>query len=298
MNYYTHAGFMHTDEIVGYVECKLAGVCDRVVRLTDITNIPDDGIVGDIGRVHDPSAGRFDHHQGLFRRPDTGIPYATAGMIWDWYGVDICQRILESKPSIREAVAIMMRVDETFIQGIDAHDASNEYDFSPDEAMFYALCGTGKVRVMTISNAVAAMNNEDVHDHDAQLAAFYKAAEFMEILLISSIRAAAKFVETEKRFSQIADITEDIIVLSEHVPWKEIVHENYPTAKFIIAPSGHPGNPWSLLAVPVEPESRIVKIPIRRPEWFAGFIHQGRWIAGGDDADELRQVAKYSMYAY
>lgn len=54
MKYYTHSGFFHADEVAGYAICRLAGVCDQLVRLTDLSSIPSNGIVADIGRDWSP----------------------------------------------------------------------------------------------------------------------------------------------------------------------------------------------------------------------------------------------------
>ena len=89
-----------------------------------------------------------------------------------------------------------------------------------------------------------------------------------------------------------------VIILSEQLPWKEIVHEQHEDTLFVIAPSNHPGSKFSMVAVPVEPDSREVKVQIQRPEWFDGFIHQGKWIAGGNSVKELRQLAWFNITLY
>lgn len=187
MKYYTHAGFFHADEVTGYATCRLAGVADHPIRLTTLTEIPADGIVADIGREYDPGKQRFDHHQGLFPRAAGGIPLASAGMLWGQYGKYAVVSVLgnddgyyDSDPTVQ---AIADRVDETFIQGIDAHDADSAYHAE-------ASCSAGKVRLTTISNAGAMLNTEDTSDHEAQYDAFLSAAAFIQSLLVSSIKCA------------------------------------------------------------------------------------------------------------
>lgn len=85
-----------------------------------------------------------------------------------------------------------------------------------------------------------------------------------------------------------------ITLKNEFFPWKEFIHNEYPGVKFVIGPSAHPGNPYSLIAVPVSPESREVKCEIERPEWFHGFIHLGKWIAGGD-LEQLVKLAEWNF---
>lgn len=294
--YYTHAGSFHADDAAGYVELLLAGVVHYVLRLEDLTIIPSGGVVGDIGRHWDEGNDQFDHHQGFFTRPN-GYPYATAGMIWKKYGFKAVNNVISEsiqdasdKPSITEMEEIAARVDEILVQGIDAHDADSQYHCT-------ATCSAGSVRVTTISNVVSMMNTPDPSDGEAQLHAFGIACNFLGNIFRSAILSAAKFIEAKKKFAEVAQIDCEgaVIILYEGLPWKEIVHEQHPDALFVISPSNHPGNPWSMVAVPVHPERREVKKQIERPEWFKGFIHQGKWIAGGNSPEELRDLADYNF---
>lgn len=284
--YYTHAGLFHCDEVAGYAITYLADVCDEHERLTDINNIPDDGVVADIGRVYNPRKNMFDHHQGMLLR-ENGYPLASAGLLWREYGARAVRNLCD-KASDEDVSLIVKRVDESLIQGIDAHDSDNGYTTS-------AKCIGGKVRVMTLSNVISTFNTSDVSDKDKQDTAFEMAASFMYGILKNEIRAAQRHVENVRAFDDVADVHGEIIILSRHIAWKEIVAEKHPNAKFVIAPSSHPGSPFSLLAVPVEPDSREVKVPIERPSYFDGFIHQGKWIAGGDSIKTLLRLATYNL---
>lgn len=280
---------MHADEVTGYAICKLARQCGNFVRLTDLSHLPDDGILADIGREYDPRLKMYDHHQGFFTRPN-GMPYASAGMLWERFGMiasDFVTLPDGDRFTESEITEIANRVDESLIQCIDAHDADSAYSLT-------ATCSGGEVRPLSISHIIAMMNSDDPKDHDAQAVVFQKAADLMTDILISAILSAAKFIEAKKKFAKVSEIRGNVIVMSEGLPWREIVHENYPEALFVIGPSGHPGNPYSLLAVPVKPESREIKKPIERPEWFKGSIHQGKWIAGGESIEQLEKLAQFN----
>ena len=285
--FYTHSGFFHADEVTGFAICELADQCSEVVRLTSLDDIPEDGVIADIGREYDPERLKFDHHQGMIRR-ETGCPYASAGLLWKHYGVAAVMNLLPVLAGQKSRVdAIVQRVDETIIQGIDAHDADNAYVLS-------ATCSAGEVRPVTISHIIAGMNAEDVAIHEKQASLFKLAAGLVQNILRSHIRSAAKFMEACDMFDAVAKVQGQIITLSEGLPWREIVHERYPDVLYIISPSNHPGNPWSMTAVTVKPESRECKRPIERPDWFTGFIHQGKWIAGGSSIEELKKLAAYN----
>lgn len=280
--YYTHAGFFHADEVTGYAILELANICTDFERLTDLNNIPTSGIVADIGREYDPTKNRFDHHQGFFTR-ENGYPLASAGMIWNEYG-ELCAKIQTGSADSEEIEWIANRIDERLIQGIDAHDADSNYSNT-------AGCSAGSVNVLTLSNIIAMMNTDTPDDHECQSIAFDKAAGIVREIIQQAVREAKVAYYTRKQFDKVATIQDDVIVLSESLPWKEIVCERYPGAKYVIAPSVHPGSPYCMVAVPIEPTEREVKKPIERPEWFKGFIHQGKWIAGGESVEELINLA-------
>ena len=245
MNYYTHGGFFHADEVFGYAICYISDVCENFVRITDLENIPQDGIVADIGREWKPEQNKFDHHHGFFPRPNS-VPYASAGMLWEKFG-EIAVVLQLFKPSDKALIQqIKERVDETLIQGIDAHDADSAYHFE-------ATCSAGKVRALSISNIIAMMNSDDVSDHEAQRDAFDAASNIAMRIIQQAIKAAEKHIQAKNKFADVAEIDGPVIVLSEGLPWKEIVHESYPDALFVISPSNHPGNPFSMVAVPVDP---------------------------------------------
>jgi len=293
LSFYTHGGFFHADEVTAYAICNIADVVfhlhSGLHRINNLDNIPTGGIIADIGREYAPDDLKFDHHQGFFTRGIAGIPLASAGMIWDYFGSQCVMNLMPQLAGHRKTVqAIVHRVDETMIQGIDAHDADNAYQVT-------ATCTAGNVRAVTISHIIAGMNSNDVNDAESQKKAFIEASDFMVSILKSHIRQAAKYIEACDMFDSIAIIQDEVIILSEALPWKEIVHERHPDALFVISPSNHPGNPWSMIAVPVAPESRKVKQPIERPDWFQGFIHQGKWIAGGESVDQLKELAAYNI---
>jgi len=81
-----------------------------------------------------------------------------------------------------------------------------------------------------------------------------------------------------------------VLELPKFVPWHEYDCANLPDVRFVLLPSAHPGSTHSLQAVPVEPGSRELKQPIERPAGYEGFIHEGKWIAGGS-RDQLLELA-------
>lgn len=283
--YNTHAGLFHTGEVTGYAICRLAGVADTLVRVTDLNNIPKEGITADIGSVYDESALLFDHHQGFLTRPD-GYPYASAGLLWEKFGGQAIVGVLGANKYVNE---IWENILNTVIKGIDAHDADNEYRTE-------AQCSAGFVKMQALNDVVHAYNTSDVNDHEAQYVAFHDACDVIQRLLVSKIRAAARYFQMVDGFEEKVDfVTPKIVQLKEGFPWKRIFHDEYPDVVYVVAPSNHPGSDFSLTAVTTEPHLRTCKIPIERPSWFSGFIHQGKWIAGSNSVEELLSLAQFNI---
>lgn len=293
MTYYTHSGMFHCDEVAGFTILKFTGVVNDFVRLKDtsLDNIPKDGVIADIGKVYDPDKLLFDHHQGMIFRED-GYPYATAGLLWKYFGFDFVSTFLMNKgiTKLESFVrAVVDRVDETLFKGIDASDADSQYNVS-------STCRGGDIRVLTLPFIISGMNHDDPTDEEKQNSSFEFAYEFFLKILGDSVKSAIKFIESVEKFESISsfDLGGKLVILEEGLPWREIVHNDYSNAEFVIMPSNRPETSHTMFAVSVEPQSRELKNPIDRPEWFGGFIHVGKWIAAGS-LEQLREIAEFNI---
>ena len=112
----THSGKFHLDDIFACATLQLVlekqGATYEVVRTRDPEVIASGDIVFDVGGSYDPSQNIFDHHQaeGAGMR-ENGIPYASFGLIWKHFGMDLCQTL-----------EIFDEVDLTIASGVDAVD--------------------------------------------------------------------------------------------------------------------------------------------------------------------------------
>lgn len=76
----------------------------------------------DVGRVYDPDNDRFDHHQsGFFKVHHTGIHFASAGLVWEKYGVTVVQKLY---PHIlfNDAHDIAEKICEKLVMCLDGLD--------------------------------------------------------------------------------------------------------------------------------------------------------------------------------
>lgn len=118
----THDGRFHADEVLATAVLSALFPDAEVVRtrdpaLTGSTSSAD--LVYDVGGVHDPVLGRFDHHQpGAPTRPD-GSPYSAFGLVWARYGTEYLDRAWLDPELIP---AVHAAVDRSLVRGVDLLD--------------------------------------------------------------------------------------------------------------------------------------------------------------------------------
>ncbi|MFN4181580.1 MAG: MYG1 family protein [Candidatus Paceibacteria bacterium] len=106
----THNGAMHGDDLFAcavlclYLEKR--GEEYRIIRSRDLETIERGDFVFDVGGVYDPLKNRFDHHQkesGGARK--NGVPYASFGLVWKHFGLDLCDGDQEAWQMIDDQIA-------------------------------------------------------------------------------------------------------------------------------------------------------------------------------------------------
>ncbi len=91
----THNGSFHADDIFACATLSLwlknKGESSKIIRTRDNNIIKNADYVFDVGGQYDSNINRFDHHQkeGAGTRQN-GIPYASSGLAWKHFGIDIC----------------------------------------------------------------------------------------------------------------------------------------------------------------------------------------------------------------
>lgn len=285
MIYVTHGGLFHTDECMGYAILRLGKICSSFYRKRGVDDLPlGNMIVADIGRQYNPVLNQFDHHQTYLKRDD-GYPYASAGLIWKKYGLLIVSNFTDTNIEL-----VAKRVDDKLFKYIDAGDASNEFKQS-------AACEAGSLTIYGLHDIVRSMNYLDTNNTEMQAVQFKLAADFLELILKSEIIKAIQYFKNVETFEENIALfhSKEIMVLSKSIDWKEIVRQNYPDVRFVIANSSHPNSAFNMIAVTVDETTREVYIPIKRSSEFKDFIHLGKWIAGSDDVNSLIKLAEYNI---
>lgn len=282
----THNGKFHADDVFSIAALKHIFPAFKLVRTRDLDIIGEADIVIDVGGEYDPETGRFDHHQrGGAGERENGIPYSSFGLIWQKYGLEICQ----GNQEIADAV------DAGLVSTIDAVD-----------------CGhvEGVAQGISLSQTISMFNPTWEEDSDLD-ACFDEAVAFASRILTRFIASATGGINAKDIVAKAIDNAEDprVIVLEQYTPWKTTVLNLAAEALFMVYPSQ--SGKWIIQAVPVELGSFEDRKSLPKP-WAglseqafkdetglddAMFCHNGLFIAGAASFESTMKMAAMALQA-
>jgi len=279
----THNGNFHADDVFSIAALRHVLPAFKLVRTRDAELISKADIVLDVGGEYDADAGRFDHHQrGGAGERENGIPYSSFGLIWQKYGLEICdgnQRVANA-------------VDAGLVSTIDADD-----------------CGYGeRAEGISLSRTISMFNPtwQEESDFDA---GFDEAVEFAARLLTRFIASANGGISAKAIVSKAIEDAEDprVIVLEKYIPWKKTILKQSDEALYVLYPSQT--GQWRIQTVPVEQGSFDNRKPL--PQKWAGlsgaelieatgiddamFCHNGLFIAGAESFESTMKMAQLAL---
>lgn len=239
VNAITHTAPHHADEV--FATAMLAVLFPVELYRTRDQNIINntDTIVYDVGGEFDPVRKRFDHHQKGFSevRPD-GIIYASAGLIWREYGMEIVKKLGEAKGVDNEmALEVVSYVDNALIRGIDARDN-----------------GQGeKGDSMSVSSVISAYNALWDEDEDAD-SCFVSACNIASIILEREVKIAISSIRGQKLIKEQIEVTKGAVIIMDKFigGWLEAVltSDNPKAANLLYAVFPAVDGNWNVQAIP------------------------------------------------
>ena len=282
----THNGNFHADDVFSIAALKHIFPAFNLIRTRDLEVIGKADIVIDVGGEYDADAGRFDHHQrGGAGERENGIPFSSFGLVWQKYGVVICQGNQE----------VANAVDAGLVSTIDAID-----------------CGhvEGVAQGISLSQTISMFNptwQEDSHFDTC----FDEAVDFASRVLTRFIASADGGISAKSIVAKAIENAEDprVIVLEKYTPWKRTVHALSTQALYMVYPSG--SGQWRIQTVPVEPGSFEDRKSLPQP-WAglsnqelqevtglddAMFCHNGLFIAGAESFTSTMKMAAIALQA-
>jgi len=280
----THNGNFHADDVFSIAAFKSIFPSFNLIRTRDVELIAKADIVVDVGGEYDPDTDRFDHHQrGGAGERENGIPYSSFGLIWQKYGLEICQ----GNQDVANAV------DSGLVSTIDAID-----------------CGhvKGVSEGISLSQTIGMFNptwQEESHFDTC----FDEAVDFASRVLKRFIASANGGISAKEIVAEAIDKAEDprVIVLEKYTPWKRTVHKLSEEALYVVYPSQT--GQWRIQTVPVELGSFEDRKSLPKP-WAglsdnelqevtgiddAMFCHNGLFIAGAESFESTMKMASIAL---
>jgi uncharacterized UPF0160 family protein len=280
----THNGNFHADDVFSIAALKCIFPSFKLIRTRDLELIAKADIVVDVGGEYDPDADRFDHHQrGGAGERENGIPYSSFGLIWQKYGLEICQGDQNVANS----------VDAGLVSTIDAID-----------------CGhvEGVSQGISLSQTISMFNPTWQEDNHFD-ACFDEAVDFASRVLTRFIASANGGISAKAIVANAIDNAEDprVIVLEQYTPWKRTVLNLSEEALYMVYPSQ--AGQWRIQTVPVELGSFEDRKSLPKP--WAGlsdkalkdvtgiddvmFCHNGLFIAGAESFESTMKMASIAL---
>ena len=280
----THNGNFHADDVFSIAALKSIFPSFKLIRTRDSELIAKADIVLDVGGVYDPDTDRFDHHQrGGAGERENGIPYSSFGLIWQKYGLEICQ----GNQDVANAL------DAGLVSNIDAID-----------------CGhvEGVVKGITLSQTIGMFNPTWQEESHFDIC-FDEAVAFASRVLARFIASANGGTTAKAIVAKAIDNAEDprLIVLEKYTPWKKTVHKLSEEALYVVYPSST--GQWRIQTVPVELNSFEDRKSLPKP-WAglegkelkevtgiddAMFCHNGLFIAGAESFESTMKMASIAL---
>lgn len=222
----THDRIVHADDTfaaailrIAHGEAVIQRTRDPAV-LQSAAGAPDTFLL-DVGGQFDPARRLFDHHQpdgAGFRNPaQSEWPYATAGLVWKYYGA---QAVRNLHPSLDEqgVAEIVQHIDDTMLKYIDAID-----------------CGVRlKHSGPSLSAIIGSFNNTWFEREDD---VFPLVLQLAEVILSNFVKRYAGKVFAREKVRQSEQRSDGrILVLDTCLPWVTVVAEEMPDVKFVVYP--------------------------------------------------------------
>jgi uncharacterized UPF0160 family protein len=307
----THSGKFHADDAWAVAVLTVLFPDADIVRTRDPATIEAADFAVDVGGVWDPAAGRFDHHQkGFDAARQSGVPYASAGLVWREYGAR-CVAALALAHTGRQLPDDKAR---EIAYGIDA-DVVQYLDLSDVGAAKSAPGGYGLSAVISGYNT-NWLDEERLGYGEAadayRLAQFRRAMAVLTDVMVNAVkyRVGALLALEQVRQAEVLEGGKVLFLKNGALPWSQVVRKEMPKVLFVIS-HNLAEQRYMLHTVSVSPDSFEARADL--PEAWAGlrdaelaavtgvpdagFCHNGRFIASARSYEGIRAMAALALEA-
>jgi uncharacterized UPF0160 family protein len=305
----THGGKFHADDAWAVAVIKVLHPDAELVRTRDQATIDRGDIVIDVGGIWDPATGRFDHHQkGFSGARQSGVPYASAGLVWREYG-GRCVGALAARHTGHQlsddtAQQIAYAIDADIVQYLDLSDVG---------AAKNAPGGYGMSAVVSGYN-LNWMDEERLGYGEAadvyRLSQFHRAMDFLTDVMANAVkyRVGAMLALEQVRQAEVLEDGRLLYLKNSALPWSSLVRKEMPKVLFVI--SHNLGEQrYMLHTVPATADTFEARADLPA-SWAglrdaelaavtgvadAGFCHNGRFIAAAKSYEGIHAMALQAL---
>lgn len=311
MRIVTHSGKFHADDAWAVAALNLLFPDAEIVRTRDPALIEAADFAVDVGGIWDPTAGRFDHHQkGFDAARQSGVPYASAGLVWREYGAR-CVMALAAQHTGHQLSEDKAR---EMAYGIDA-DVVQYLDLSDVGAAKSAPGGYGLSAVISGYNTNWLDEQRLGYGEAAEefrMAQFRRAMAVLADVMANAVkyRVGALLALDQVRQAEVLEGGRVLFLKNGALPWTQVVRKEMPQVLFVISYSIAEQR-HLLHTVPVSADSFTARADLPEP-WAglrdaelaavtgvpdAGFCHNGRFIASAKSYEGIRAMAALALKA-
>lgn len=305
----THGGKFHADDAWAVAVLNVLFPECEIIRTRDASAIEAADFAIDVGGIWDPATGRFDHHQkGFSAARSTGVPYASAGLVWREYGAR-CVSALAAAHAGHElpedkAREIAYAIDADIVQYLDLSDVGAAKSAPGSYGLSAVISGFNPnwLDEQRLGNGEAA--------EEYRLDQFRRAMAVLADILINAVkyRVGALLAVEEIRQSEVLEGGKVLFLKNSALPWSQVVRKEMPKVLFVISHSIAEQR-YMLHTVPISAESFKARADL--PEAWAGhrdaelaavtgvpdatFCHNGRFIAAVKSYEGARALASLAL---
>jgi len=305
----THSGKFHADDVWAVAVLHILFPDADIIRTRDPALIEAADFAVDVGGIWDPATGRFDHHQKGFSgaRP-SGVPYASAGLVWREYGGQ-CVRALAAthvghELSDDKAREMAHAIDTDVVQYLDLSDVGAAKNAPGGYGLSAVVSGFNPnwLDEQRLGYGAAA--------EEYRLAAFRRAMALLADILVNAVkyRVGALLAVEQVRQSTALEGGRLLLLKNSALPWTQLVRKEMPKVLFVISHSLSEGR-YLLHTVPMSAESFQARADL--PQAWAGlrdaelaavtgvadatFCHNGRFIAAAKSYEGAHAMALLAL---
>jgi uncharacterized UPF0160 family protein len=305
----THGGKFHADDAWAVAVLKILYPDAGLVRTRNPAIIESADFAIDVGGIWDPATGRFDHHQkGFAGARSSGVPYASAGLVWREYGARcvaaLAQSRLDQALPPETAQQIAWAIDGDIVQYLDLSDVG---------AAKNAPGGYGLSAVISGYN-LNWMDEQRLGYGEAaeafRTAQFERAMAVLADIMANAVkyRVGAMLALEQVRGAEVLEGGRVLFLKNGAMPWSTVVRKEMPDVLFVI--SHNVGEQrYMINTVPATTDTFEARADL--PEAWAGlrdaelaavtgvedagFCHNGRFIAAAKSYESIRTMARLAL---